>query len=278
MHTTCLLDPLTLVWRFGDAQYYEDETFYDAVIVRKSKTGWFVSFAGYEDEKPQDTDVSDILSVPAHGASAPPPSFHYEAGPMRGGSMAAPKGHDAISPGYHGSIPSSQFEQHGGALSGSGGQPQAPWLKKCRANRRCIIPNCPYTHPQGREIDDAHWEACEAICYADGLWYEAFTGPQTATGGYLVAFIGYEDDACQDTLETDIRTTMPGKGKKQRVPKEKAAQGYQGHTPLSPDAPESFERSNKNKLDNKARNIHDFIKMLSVAFVQLVSGKLMRLN
>jgi hypothetical protein len=259
VYTACLHsdDPTD---SFSDAQYYEDEIFYDAVIVRKSKTGWFVSFAGYEDEKPQDTDVSDILSVPAHGTSVPPSSHHHEAGPMRGGSMAALKGQDATSTGYSGSVPP-QFE-HGGALPG--GQPQAPWLKKCRANRRCIIPNCAYTHHQGREIDDAHWEACEAICYADGLWYEAFRGPQTATGGFLVAFIGYEDDACQDTLETDIRTTMPGKAKKQRALKEKAAQGYQGHAAVSPDASENFERSNKHKGDNKARNAPDIIKILNV--------------
>lgn len=37
-------------------QYYQDEAFYDATIVKKTKTGWMVAFDGFEDE-PQDTEV-----------------------------------------------------------------------------------------------------------------------------------------------------------------------------------------------------------------------------
>lgn len=35
--------------------------YYDAVLVRQSRSGWFLSFVGFEHEEPQDTVESDIV-------------------------------------------------------------------------------------------------------------------------------------------------------------------------------------------------------------------------
>jgi hypothetical protein len=60
------------------------------------------------------------------------------------------------------------------------------------------------SHP--RHLSAGVWESCEARCYEErNDYFPAYAGPSTASGGVLVAFVGYEDDPCQDTAKQDIR-------------------------------------------------------------------------
>ena len=50
------------------------------------------------------------------------------------------------------------------------------------------------------------WSECEARFYTDNVYYPAYCGPETDSGGHLVAFVGFEAEPLQDTDPADIRT------------------------------------------------------------------------
>lgn len=89
------------------------------------------------------------------------------------------------------------------------------------------------------------WESCEARCYAENKdWFPAFAGPATPSGGQLVAFVGYEDDPCQDTAKGDIRLGPHGAGKRG---KKGSLEGVGGSRPQRKERDERKDKDDRNE-------------------------------
>ena len=213
------------------ALFYGDETYNDATVVRRSKTGWHVSFVGYESDPLQDTHPADILAMPNEGARADggqTPRRRSAAGRATAGRV-------------HGRAPTARTDI--GATSTPDGGPLLAGMR-CRAcfydegvfysgilvkpSRKgwlVTFDGYPDDKPQDTNSSDIvfpAWVECCAPYYGDGgtIVHAAFQGPKTSKG-FLVGFAGYERDPCQDTRGNDIGPAAGGWGKKPR----KGAQG-----------------------------------------------------
>jgi hypothetical protein len=150
-------------------QYYEEDAFYDATIVSKSKKGWLVSFKGFEDDEPQDTLQNDILVVGqvSQEALARASAAAKTARKAKGQSMAAfslKALGSVISPpkdgagGRMASMKESREQRKLDQAAGEAKQQRAapgspPKAKKCPNGKQCIVPSCSKNHPQGRDMD-----------------------------------------------------------------------------------------------------------------------------
>jgi len=218
------------------ALYYGDETFNDAIVVRRSRKGWLVSFVGYEDDRPQDTAVADILAIPAGQAAGP-------SSPAGGGEREEKGGRGREQTGNRKESAPGTPKTDGGKAGGGGVRAKlgatspldgevlqegtkcralfygdntfnpASLLRRTRRGWQVVFEGYEQDKPQDTAADDIlfpGWAACEALYYGENRIYPALRGPPTSTG-FLVGFMGFELDPCQDTLARDITLSKEGR-------------------------------------------------------------------